>query len=90
MAAKHTPERMCVACRCLFPKKDLIRVVKNRAGKVLIDDSGKAEGRGAYICRNAECLAAAKKNKAFSRSFRENINGELYEKLRIVISGEER
>ena len=48
--------RMCIACRQMIPKKDMLRVVKNAEGVIGLDFSGKAPGRGAYICNKAECI----------------------------------
>ncbi len=52
---KKTPMRMCVVCRKMRPKKELLRVVRTPEGNVLIDDVGKLSGRGAYLCQNKEC-----------------------------------
>ena len=56
--------RMCVGCREMHPKKELIRIVLPKEGEMVADPSGKAHGRGAYICRKQECLERAKKQKA--------------------------
>ncbi len=80
---KKTPKRMCVVCRQMFDKTDLIRVVKTPTGEILIDKSGRLNGRGAYICKNEECINNAKKRKSFERAFEINaIDEELFEKLR--------
>ena len=55
MGPKHVPMRMCVACRQNFPKREMIRIVREPGGEVMIDPSGKRAGRGAYICRRPEC-----------------------------------
>ena len=65
---KKTPKRMCVVCRQMFDKNELLRVVKTPTGELLVDETGKANGRGAYICKNEECLANAKKRKAIERA----------------------
>lgn len=80
---KKTPKRMCVVCRQMFDKTDLIRVVKTPTGEILIDKSGRLNGRGAYICKNEGCINNAKKRKSFERAFEINaIDEELFEKLR--------
>ena len=80
---KKTPKRMCVVCRQMFDKADLIRVVKTPTGEILIDKSGRLNCRGAYICKNEECINNAKKRKSFERAFEINaIDEELFEKLR--------
>ena len=56
MKTKKTPERLCVSCRNMYPKKDLIRVVKLDDGTYFIDETNKCNGRGAYICKNQECI----------------------------------
>lgn len=62
-------QRMCIACRQMFDKKDLIRVVKNKEGQIFVDKSGKANGRGAYICSNKSCFEKLKKTENFEQSF---------------------
>ena len=53
---KHKPQRTCIACRETREKWDLIRVVRTPEGQVIVDLTGKANGRGAYLCRNADCI----------------------------------
>ena len=78
----HTPTRMCVVCRKRDSKNNFIRVVKNKRGDIFIDKSFKAQGRGAYICKNKDCLLFLKKNKGFNRSFKCEISDELYQALK--------
>ena len=66
-------------------KKSLIRIVKQNDGKIFIDKTGKANGRGAYICNNIECLEKAIKSKRLERAFEQKIDNEIYESLRGVI-----
>ena len=75
------PQRKCAGCGELKDKKELIRVVRTPEGEFRIDTTGKAAGRGAYICRKKECLEAAKKNHGLERSFRQKINNEVYDRL---------
>lgn len=65
---KQTPVRMCAACRAEKPKNELIRVVRTSDGTVTLDRTGKANGRGAYLCRDAACLAKARKSRALERA----------------------
>ena len=65
---KKMPERRCVGCGNPFPKKDLIRVVKTPDGSIALDFTGKQSGRGAYVCRNIDCLIKARKAKMPSDS----------------------
>lgn len=82
---KKIPQRTCLGCNEAKPKNELIRIVKQSDGKIFVDKTGKAEGRGAYICNNVECLRKAIKSKRLSRSFETEINNEIYESLRGVI-----
>lgn len=68
MKPKKIPMRMCVGCREMKPKKELLRIVKSPTGQVAFDRIGKAPGRGAYVCRSAECLKKAVKTKALERA----------------------
>ena len=82
---KNIPQRTCIGCREKKDKKDLIRVVKDKEGNIFIDKTGKANGRGAYICDDITCLDKAIKSKSLQRNFETEITEELYEKLRGVI-----
>ena len=82
---KKIPQRTCLGCNKAKPKNELIRIVKQSDGKIFVDKTGKAEGRGAYICNNVECLEKAIKSKRSSRNFETEINNEIYESLRGVI-----
>lgn len=83
---KRLPQRKCIGCNEVKNKKDLIRIVKNKAGEINIDKTGKLEGRGAYICDNIECLEKAIKAKRLEKIFETKIDNEIYDKLRGVIS----
>ena len=78
---KKIPMRMCVGCGQRFDKRELVRVVKNSEGKIFLDLTGKAAGRGAYCCRNAYCLAKAKKGKKLNRAFETSVPDEIYDSL---------
>ena len=82
---KKPPERTCIGCNTQKEKKDLIRIVKDKEGKISIDKTGKANGRGAYICDNLECLEKAIKTKRLDKIFDSKISNEIYENLRGVI-----
>lgn len=79
MKAKKIPLRMCTGCGEMFDKRTLVRVVKSPEGEVSLDLTGKKSGRGAYVCRNAECLKMARKKRAFERAFSMQISGEVYD-----------
>lgn len=82
---KKIPQRTCIGCNTQKNKKDLIRIVKDKDGNISIDRTGKANGRGAYICDNIECLGKAIKSKKLERTFETKISEEIYENLRGVI-----
>lgn len=70
---KKTPLRQCVGCMARKDKKELIRVVRTPEGDIVIDLKGKMNGRGAYLCKNPECLKKAGKNKGLERAFKISI-----------------
>lgn len=78
---KKQPERQCVGCRTMFPKRDLIRVVKSPTGEINLDARGKLPGRGAYLCPSKACLARARKSKALERAFSVSIPDAVYAAL---------
>ncbi len=75
------PQRSCVVCRRKGDKDEFIRVVFNKNGEVIIDENQKLAGRGAYICKNDECMKKIQKQKSFNRSFKKNLPQEFYEEL---------
>lgn len=93
MKAKKIPMRRCVGCMESFPKKELIRIVHTQEDRFLLDRSGKAAGRGAYLCGKSECLRKARKKNALSRSLGVSIPAEeldrLFEELRAYESAED-
>ena len=82
------PMRMCAGCRERAPKKELIRVVRTPDGNLLLDARDKAPGRGAYICRKAECLKKARKSKALERALNISISAEDYDILEEALNRE--
>jgi len=79
---KKVPERMCIACRGRDAKMGLVRIVKNKSGELYIDKTGKADGRGAYVCASKECIELAQKKKALERAFKMAIDEQLYDLLK--------
>lgn len=79
--------RMCVACRNMKDKKDLIRIVKDKEGNIFIDNTGKKNGRGAYICNDEECLKKLVKQKSLNKAFKTNVSEEIYKALEEEILG---
>ena len=78
---KKIPQRQCMGCRERKPKRDMIRIVRCPDGQVRLDFGGKMNGRGAYICPDAECLKKVRKSKALDRSLEVPIPDEVYERL---------
>lgn len=78
---KKIPMRQCVGCGEMKNKKEMMRVLKSAEGPILLDMTGKKNGRGAYLCKSAECLQKARKNKGLERSFKMSIPQEVYEEL---------
>lgn len=78
---KKEPLRRCLGCMEMKNKSQLIRVVKNKDGDISLDRTGKALGRGAYLCEDPNCFAAARKAKRFEREFKGSIPDEIYEKV---------
>ncbi len=80
--------RMCVACRQMKDKRSLVRIVKNKEGEISVDLTGKKNGRGAYICRDKDCLAKLKKQKSLNKSFKCNIDDEIISSIEEEIFGQ--
>ncbi len=94
---KKVPLRMCTGCREMKSKKELVRIVKSPIKsedeteetkyEISVDLTGKKAGRGAYICKNPECLIKAKKQRSLERVFSCKIDEEIFDKLKEEISG---
>lgn len=84
---KSIPQRTCIGCNVKKDKKDFIRIVKDNQNNISIDKTGKANGRGAYICDSMECLEKAIRNKRIEKSFQMHIDESVYDELRGVMSG---
>ena len=82
MKKNKIPLRKCIACGERKSKKELIRIVKNNEKGVIIDESGKINGRGAYICSNIECITNAEKSNKLSRALEMNIPKNIYDDLK--------
>ena len=83
---KKVPLRTCVVTKEKLEKKDLIRVVKNNEGKIFVDETGKANGRGAYIKKDIEVVNQAKKSKILDRMLEISIPDEIYDELMNIIN----
>ena len=84
---KKVPMRMCVACREMKPKKELIRVVRTPEGEIIADETGRKNGRGAYLCRSEACLNKALKIRALDRALEQPLSEAAVDALRQVIAG---
>ena len=85
--AKKIPMRQCIGCSEMKEKKELIRIIKTPEGELVLDQTGRQNGRGAYICNKKECLAKARKSKGLERSFKQSINAEIYDALEKELLG---
>ena len=81
MTNKKVPMRQCVGCAQMKSKKELIRVIKTPEEEILLDATGRKNGRGAYICASVECLAKAQKTKGLERSLKTAIPAEIFQNL---------
>jgi predicted RNA-binding protein YlxR (DUF448 family) len=81
VSTKKIPLRQCIGCGEMKSKKEMIRVLKTAQQDILIDATGRKNGRGAYICPSKECLKKAVKSKGLERSFKMAIPKEVYEAL---------
>lgn len=79
---KKLPIRLCVGCNNPFHKRELIRIVKDKENNFSIDLNGKKPGRGAYICKNIDCLNMAYKKKRLENSFKMAVDNNIYEALK--------
>ena len=81
MTPRKIPMRMCLGCNEMKPKRELIRVVHQKDGAILLDATGKCAGRGAYICPQLACLQKAKKARRLEKAFACKISEEIYAEL---------
>lgn len=78
---KKIPMRMCIACREMKEKGSMLRVVRSKEGEISLDFSGKASGRGAYICDREECIAKLRKQRLLNRTFACEIPLSVYDRI---------
>ena len=82
---KKKPERTCIVCKTQKEKNELLRIVKSKDGIIDIDLTRKKNGRGAYICKNIDCLNKLKKTKKLEQILEKEIDDNLYESIRCII-----
>ncbi len=78
---KKIPMRMCIACREMIPKKDMLRVVRNSEGNIVLDFSGKLSGRGAYLCNSDACVKKLRKQRLLHKTFSADVGEEVYARI---------
>lgn len=83
---RKQPLRMCLGCGEMKNKNELVRIVKNKEGEIFADLTSRAAGRGAYICRDAQCLSKAQKSRRLEKAFSCRISDEIYKTLEGEIS----
>ena len=81
MKVKKIPQRKCVGCGEMKPKKELIRVVRSPEGDLSLDLTGKKAGRGAYVCPDKECITKAYKGHRLEKALEKQVNDDVYKKL---------
>ena len=84
---KHVPHRTCVACRTVRPKRDLVRAVRTPDGKVVVDETGKLNGRGAYLCRQKPCWVQALAKGKLEKALKAKLDSESRDALRAYADG---
>ena len=88
MKPRKIPMRMCVGCREMKEKRELIRIVRTPEGETLIDPTGKKSGRGAYVCRSPECLKRAIKQKQLERQLEITLTQEITDEVNEALMAE--
>lgn len=78
---RKIPQRKCIVCGSLKDKGDLLRIVNNKEEGILIDESGKVNGRGAYVCKDETCIKGLKKSNKLNQAFKMKIDDKIYEEL---------
>lgn len=79
---KKIPQRLCLGCQAVQPKKELVRIVRSPEGEFSVDFTGKKPGRGAYVCRNLACFDAAVKGRRFAKAFQGALGDDVLAVLR--------
>ncbi|WP_010093372.1 RNase P modulator RnpM [Ornithinibacillus scapharcae] len=84
---RKSPERKCVITSEMKPKKELIRVVRNKEGEVFVDPTGKQNGRGAYLSKDLDVINQAEKTGALAKHLNTQVDASIYDELRMLVSG---
>ena len=83
---KKIPMRQCIGCGEMKEKKQLIRIIRSPGGEILLDRTGRANGRGAYLCDDVRCLRQAEKKKALNRAFGMAVPPDIYKELESALA----
>ena len=81
MSVKKIPLRQCIGCGEMKNEKEMVRILKTAEGEIVLDATGKKNGRGAYICPSMDCFRKAKKSRGLDRSFKMAVPAEIYDRL---------
>lgn len=81
MSVKKIPLRQCIGCGEMKNKREMIRILKTAEGEIVLDATGRKNGRGAYLCPSMDCFLKAKKSRGLDRSFKMAVPAEVYERL---------
>ena len=81
MKEKKIPMRMCIACHEMKPKREMLRIVRPKEGEIAIDFTGKAAGRGAYICDDPDCIRKLRKSRLLNKTFSCEVPLTVYERI---------
>lgn len=81
MSVKKIPLRQCIGCGEMKDKREMLRVLRTAEGEIVLDATGKKNGRGAYLCPSMECYRKAKKSRGLDRSFKMTVPAEVYDRL---------
>lgn len=81
----HVPYRMCVVCKNMFPKSELVRLIKNNEGIIIPDEKSMKSGKGIYICINRDCINSFLNDRRYRRTYHGSLTGEAF-KLLVDIS----
>lgn len=85
-SSKQTQMRRCVSCREIKHKSEFLRIVKSADGNIFIDETGKGQGRGAYLCRCEKCAIELKKRRRLDKQFKTKVSDEIYDSIVNILS----
>ena len=83
---KKSPKRLCSGCQIFQDKKAMVRIVRTPTGEVVVDPTGKAPGRGGYVCKNADCIQQARSGKGLERALKTAVPATVYDSLTILLN----